>query len=505
MTNRLKEHELNEVALEEAVRGAACSEGASSSNRNHRIALAVAAAIPASMYLVFVAHFARTGIYWDDWSFVPIVHNALNHNIDWSQLWQQHNENRELFPYLAVAGLGAVTHLNTRTIMYVDAALFIISFVLLLGTYRSYSGKQIAFWQTFLLGLVWFSIVDTQNALWAFQIAWYLVLLCMMALLFILGRKSVSKVGLAAAVVIAAIASFSSLQGLLLWPIGLLCLVWRLRGWRQLAVPLLVWVPVSVASFVAYFRGFSFADSTTGGGSTSFALHHLGQTGQYALALIGSVFPTTSSDPIVAEIIGGILLLLAVGVLVERGAILAVLHGSASACGPHLFALLFDITVAIGRASFGVVTVSNSSRYTMGNLLIVIALAVTVFAMPQAMPAHRRKQSTLSVAFVLGLGVVLLIGAQTAMSTDVGLITARAWDQRIEAGDTVLVQLHRIPQPKRTQLFNWFVFPSLHAATKWKWVEMAEQDRLGELARDPRPLTNTADCHPFPRGDRPRR
>ncbi len=457
------------------------------SSWKRRIAVAAAAAIPAALYLVFVAHFVRNGIYWDDWSFVPIVNNALHHHLDWSQLWQQHNENRELFPYLLVAGIGFLTHLNTATIVYVSAALFIISFVLLLGTYPSYSGRSITFWQTILLSLVWFSIVDTQNALWAFQIAWYLVLLCTMALLFILSRKNVSKVGLVMAVAVAAIASFSSLQGLLLWPVGLLCLLWRVRGTRQLAFPLAVWIPASIAAFVVYFRGFSFTTSTTGGGSTSFAFHHLGQTGQFALALIGSVFPTRFSDPVLHEAIGGALLILAVGALTS-----SVRSWKSSTALPLpaaliVFALLFDLTVAIGRVSFGVVTVGYSSRYTMVNLLIVIALAITVFAMPRTMPAHRRKRSKLSVASALVVGVVLLIGVQTSMSTDVGLRTAKEWNQQIKAGDTVVVQLSRIPEPKRSQLFKSYVFPSLTSAIAWKWLPMVQQGRLGELAPDSAP------------------
>ena len=99
------------------------------------VAVVAVAAMLSILYLIFIAHFGRNGIYWDDWTLVPIVDNALRHHVDFSQLWQQHNENRMLFPYLLTAVIGILTKLNALAILYASAAMFVFSFALLLSAY----------------------------------------------------------------------------------------------------------------------------------------------------------------------------------------------------------------------------------------------------------------------------------------------------------------------------------------------------------------------------------
>jgi hypothetical protein len=83
---------------------------------------------------------------------------------------------------------------------------------------------------------------------------------------------------------------------------------------------------------------------------------------------------------------------------------------------------------------------------------------------------------------LLGVVVVCLLLVQIAVSTDVGLRAASAWTRRIEAGDTIVVNLDRISEPNRTLLFDGYVYPSLPGAISVQWVHEVEVDRLGELA-----------------------
>lgn len=438
-------------------------------------------AVLATLYLVFIKAFARNGIFWDDWTLVPIVDSTIHHHWDWSQLWQQHNENRELIPFALMALIGSVTHLSTLVIVYVSAIMFIGTFVLLLGCYGQYSGRPVSPWSTLFLGVLWFSIVDTENALWAFQIAWYIVLLCAIAMLYVLGRQELTGWKIAFAVVIAIIASFSSLQGLLLWPIGLFVICWRVRGVRRLLTSAVVWVVASAVSVVVYFHRFDFSTSATGGGSTSYAFHHLSETSLFVLALVGNVFPTTQPDLGLHQALGAALLFVAI-VIVSAS---TYARRSSTAlplpAALMMFAVLFDLTVAAGRVSFGMLDAVVSSRYCMANLLIMLALAIAIFVGPSVVPAHRRR-SLLSLAGVATCAVALVISAQAVIATDVGLKAAKEWNRHIEDGDTVLVKLDRIAEPARSALFNAYVFPSLQVATEAKWVAMVQRDRLGELA-----------------------
>jgi hypothetical protein len=447
--------------------------------RAGRAKVVAAAAAPIVLYLVFVNHFGRNGITWDDWSFVPIVDAAIHHHLSFGQLWQQHNENRLLFPYVLVAVLGGLTNLNTMAVVYLDAGLFIGSFILLLGAFRHYAGRSIKPVETLLLGLLWFSIVDTENALWAFQIAWYVVLLCLMAMLYLLGRPRLSTVHLGGALAIAVVATYSSIQGLILWPIGLIAVLWCVRD-RRRPVVASAWVTASVVTTFLYFRGFDFSPKATGGGSSGYALHHVLPTLAFVLALIGNVFPTSGPRAGLHEVIGAVILVGALGIVV--GSIRSV-RRSATLPLPLLlvvFALLFDLSIAAGRVSFGIGR-ADAPRYTMANLLILVALAIYVFSLPRTRPAEGGSPFAARTVLI-GTGLVLVILGQVALSTAVGLPAASAWTKRIEAGDAIVVHLYSIPQPNRTLLFGGYVFPSLAYATNAHWVQMVHRDHLGELA-----------------------
>jgi hypothetical protein len=437
-----------------------------------------AAAVPSILYVVFVAHFGRNAIYWDDWSLVPIVDGALHHHIDFSQLWAQHNENRLLVPYLLVAGIGSLSHLDTRDVLFASAALFVATFALLLCTYRGYAGRIMTPLQTLLLGCVWFSVADTENALWAFQIAWYLVLLCLVAMLLALSRPTVSLWLLGAAGALAVVASFSSLQGLILWPVGLLCILWRIRTRRRLIVSVALWVAAAGVTAAVYFHRFNF--SATGGGKSGYALHHLSASGWYLLALVGNAFPTTAGHFGLHEVIGAVLLVMALLCLVRTARTWRNEGSVPLPAALIIFGLLFDATTTAGRASFGVAE-ALSARYTMANLLIVVAVAITVFALPGDRPAHRRQGLLPSATSVVGVGVVCLLLAQIVVSTDSGLQAASAWTKRMDAGDTVMVNLDRIPEPERSELFDWYIYPSFTGATGVGWVHMVKSDPLGEM------------------------
>jgi hypothetical protein len=457
-------------------------EGSGTTPRDkRRLALTVvAAAIPASLYVLFVLHYARNGIYWDEWdSYVPIVDNALHHHVSFSQLWHQNNENRMLAPFLLVMVVGGLSHLNDLAVIYLAAAFFVVGFFLLLMICPRYSGKAITPVQTLLLGVLWFSIVDTQ-ILYAFQLAWYLVLLCLMVLLFLLARTPVSPPVLGLALLVCVFASFSSLQGLFLWPVGLICLLWRVRTRKKLTWSLSLWMAATLVTTFIYFLGYKFGPSQTGGGSVSYAEHHLSTTMRFFLVIIGNVYPTSSPQQGFHELVGLLILLGALFVIVLS---IATWRNSTSLPLPLalvVFGLLFDLSVAIGRVSIADFA-GVPNRYSMPNLLILIALSVTAFVRPWSASAHRSNRQALQARFLVTLAVSVAVAGQAILSTQSGIQSAGAWRARIEAGDAVVVNLNTIPEPRRTFEFDYLVFPSLAKASQSHWIQMIETDKLGEL------------------------
>jgi hypothetical protein len=86
----------------------------------------------------------------------------------------------------------------------------------------------------FNLGVIWFSLADVQNALWAFQVSWYLTVLFFMVMLFALLIPANSRRWWLGLAVFAALAgSLSTVQGFILWLVGAISMLWNQPVRRQ--------------------------------------------------------------------------------------------------------------------------------------------------------------------------------------------------------------------------------------------------------------------------------
>ena len=246
-----------------------------------------------------------------------------------------------LFPNLISVGLGVATHDDTNATMLIGPVICIGAYVVFLLLLLSYLGRLSAL-AVVVVAVVWFSLADWGNALWAFQMAWYLILLLLMVMLYLLLVRS-SAIAFTAAVAVAVAGSFSSLQGLELWVVGLVCLAWPLaprlwiRSWR-----ILTWVAVGVITSVIYFRGY-----TSGIESVwdHYALHHPTKVMAFVLVELGEVIPNTDKHTLwLTGALGTVLLVAAVYVVVRCG--------QDRRCLPValiLFWLIFYLLSAIGR------------------------------------------------------------------------------------------------------------------------------------------------------------
>ena len=230
--------------------------------------------------------------------------------------------------------IGVATRENVQSVIFLNAVIFIATFALFLLVFRSYLGRPLTAWAALALGVVWFSLIDWQNAIWAFQLAWYLVLFLFVVMLYLLLIRPQGHLTLALAILVAVLASYSNIQGLFLWPIGLLCILWphdaASREWRRLYVP--VWCSVAAVTAAIYFVGYQSAapspdglfpttlfGSNTAGISPSFVLSHPVLTVQSVLVNIGNVVPVSwnPQHPWSNELFGTVILAAAAYVVVQ--------------------------------------------------------------------------------------------------------------------------------------------------------------------------------------------
>ena len=120
--------------------------------------------------------------------------------------------------------------------------------------------------------------------------AWYLVLLGLAVTLFLLDRPSLTWLVLAGAMAAAVVGSFSSLQGLLIWPMGLVLLYLRRRPWRMIVV----WIISAIVTGAIYFYNYNFASVS---GPSYWLTHPFGATSIFLFSVGNNIVGQKSQRP----------------------------------------------------------------------------------------------------------------------------------------------------------------------------------------------------------------
>lgn len=410
-------------------------------------------AAPTALYLWLVAAYTVNTIVSDQWNDVTVIRRTSHHLLNFSALWAQHNENRMFFPNLIVVLLARTTHFDITAEEWLSAGLLLAAVALLLWGVRRRS-PRVPWLALVPVALLALSVVQYQNTLWGFQMAWYLIFLCLMVALVLLDRPQLSWVGFAGAVAAAVVGSFSSLQGLLIWPAGLVLLYHRRRRPAHLAL----WLGAMVVAAVVYLRNFRL---TSGSPHSHYVLHHPLSGLEFFFALVGDVvgrrvaYQDTHTSPWVV-LFGVVIVALAVTVALRTG--LRRRPAGVAPLGVALivYGLLFAAVVTIGRAYFHYWG-ATQSRYTTFDLLIPIGTVLCLLqpaALRRPAPAgpagrwwarHPRRcwpAWTWPAAAAAVAGVVVV---QLAVGTPDGLQGARANHTYQLQATRVLLHLDQVP------------------------------------------------------------
>ena len=324
---------------------------------SHRLLTALAVLgflAPVALYLWLIHHYALNIIRADQWNDVQILGDYFSGHLNLSALWALHYENRIFFPNLVVLLIGTTTHFNILVEEYASALLLILSTGLIVIAHRRRTGPIPLVWYV-PVAVIMLCVVQHQNTLWGFQFAWYLVLFALAVTLAVLDRPELTWWFLGLAVAAAVVASFSSLQGLLVWPVGLLLLYLR----RRRAAYLALWAAAAVIATALYFHNY-----VAPAGQNGYVFSHPGASIQFFLMLVGDIVGVgvdqTNGIGISVIVLGLILVLASIGVLVaycrrdETG-------GSPLAFALICFGLLFAGLVTAGRIMLGLGGASQSA------------------------------------------------------------------------------------------------------------------------------------------------
>jgi hypothetical protein len=406
---------------------------------NAALTIATASLIPI-VYLVFIDRFAVNAFYNDDWSLVPMVHAAIHGHLALSQLWGQYNESRLFSQNVIVILFGFVDGLDLRSVIFLSATALIASYAGLLILLRKYVGTLTPI-TVLVVGLIWFSLADVENALWAFQVAWYLTVFFFVAMLVALLLPSNHRTALfVVAVVSATAASLTTVQGFLCWPVGAICLLWARHSTRRARAEIAVWLGALVANLVLYLPGYKFSDANTcvapslvvENCSITGLLHHPFTALGFFVALIGNVIPANLGSGFLHDVarfeaVGAVLLAAALFVLLQSW------RDRTSSVDPPLplllivFALLFDVIVTLGRAGTGAAGAVSNNRYNMANLILVTGVFIYALAhlqRPRLPIAGRPWRASLRYLAAFALAILLVV--QVTVATGFGLSNGSA-------------------------------------------------------------------------------
>jgi hypothetical protein len=382
--------------------------------------------VPVVMDLWYVREFGVNVPFADSWNgTLPIVKAFASGHVYWSQLYAPHNESRMLFPNLILGFVDSHAGANAKLDMYLTATIMAAALALLVWVARRSSG--LSPWLLVPVAFLFFDWVQVENLLWAFQLAWMLTVASFMCCFWALERPSRHGWFLLACGA-GLVASFSSLQGLLIWPVGLgyaALTLWH-RTW------LLVWTALGVAATVTYLWGFGNLGASSG---LSYDLRHPLATLLYLLRLVGSPVPTSHHLTSGILIVGAALLLAYVAI--RRRISVAQLRLPLALCATGI---LFDILVATGRTQL---SVPASSRYTTYNLLFIsgLYLAAVITLIPLD-PMTRTKALLRRGLPPWEATVCLLVVATTigtiALSIPSGLQVGRSYYNSRERGALLL-------------------------------------------------------------------
>ncbi|MGH7946030.1 MAG: hypothetical protein ACREF9_13615 [Opitutaceae bacterium] len=327
-----------------------------------------------AMPVVYIATQAiaasRNIVFWDEFDTALALILRIHDGADWNELLQRffaiNNEHRTATSRLMFAVSYWLTGtVNFHVIGAIGNLFFVATCVILVVAVKGWERRvRIGVVLAFLM----FQLEHFESFIWSgASIDHFQVVMLVVGAIAALARAT--RGGVALAVLLGFLATFTLAQGILVWPIGA-CLLWHQRRWH----PLASWCVCGVAVVTMFLHGFEINPGHHIAGVTN---RSLGVILLYWLALLGA--PLTLGDAGFAPWPGAVLLIGFV-MLVARGA----MRREPVALSSAVFAIGALGLVAVGRS--GIAGDEINSRYMVLGALawaLLIFILLEFSAVPQ--------------------------------------------------------------------------------------------------------------------------
>lgn len=415
-----------------------------------QVALLALYGLPLILLLWFVTNLGVNVPYWDEWSLVDLFKKAATYTLSWQDFWSQNNEHRVLFPKLVFIALAWCSSWNIKLELYTSIFLAALTFWAIhkLALFQSELRDRRIYFAGICTSICILSLVQWENWLWGYQLAWFLVNACFaIALLILVSRIADPWLKLAFAALCCFIASLSLAQGLLTWVAIIPALItsWRGQKIRQRVVSFCVWMGLFLACTYLYSIGYQKPTN------------HLDIYGYIRLpALAANYFFTLLGTPLLyqskyASVLGLVIFISFIGFVVYY--VKCFKSPVAERLSPWislgLFTILFAIITTIGRTGLGIEQ-ATSSRYTTVSILLLVALIQLGRVGCSELPPHLTRFAILPLSAPIGGALALLV----LMSSIASIQTAEDFHARLVRGQSCLdIGIDKAPDSCLQQLY----------------------------------------------------
>ncbi len=328
--------------------------------------------IPVVLLIGFVVNFSVNVPIDDEWRLASLFEKIAAGNVTFNDFWALHSNHRILFPKIMIAVLAFASRWNINYQLCLSIGLAVVTFIALYSLSSMQvknAGDNLWHLANILTCILLCSLVQYENWLWGFQLAWFLVNLCFVGAVYALvsTHKLLPNMRISIAAFLCFIASFSLAQGLLSWLAAIPAVVALEGNAAEKKKRLILWMLLFVATCGVYSIDYHPSRKT----SIISLLNKPLVVIDYFLSLLGS--PIVRS-PFISPLVG-LLIFASFLFLVFHFAIKIREHREAVPwLSIGLFSVLSALFITAGRAEFGAIQAIESSRYTTNSILLLIAL-----------------------------------------------------------------------------------------------------------------------------------
>lgn len=201
--------------------------------------------LPFGLVAAYIYFFGLNIPFWDQWETVSLLMKQHQGTLTFADLFAQHNEHRPFFPRLIWIALAEWTRYNVKaeqwTNLFIAGVVFVFFIQRAIRTWREYD-LTVPPSLIPLLSLLVFNLGHRESWLQGFQTIMFLGMACIVAGLFLVAENAWGT--FVSAMVLGVIATYSMVNGLLYWPIGLVVVFFTATS-ESKAARIILWLVCS--------------------------------------------------------------------------------------------------------------------------------------------------------------------------------------------------------------------------------------------------------------------